>query len=165
MSLAELPPNVASKVHRLAGARATVRLACTSKDLQTLASSEETWQGLRDDLWSSAPFSTANKKGLARGRIKPIKRPSAKTDGYKGAFRASVRDAITTDELTTRGVVTSVINADADWVEAFTNLNTIVQGSLGRSLEAVAVPETSADVDQRKALDDLILLTKSEEDE
>ena len=66
---------------------------------------------------------------------------------------------------TTRGVVTSVINADADWVEAFTNLNTIVQGSLGRSLEAVAVPETSADVDQRKALDDLILLTKSEEDE
>ena len=65
----------------------------------------------------------------------------------------------------TRGVVTSVINADADWVEVFRNLNAIVQGSLGRSLEAVAVPETSADVDQRKALDDLILLTKDDEEE
>ena len=59
-----------------------------------------------------------------------------------------------------RGVVTSVINSDPDWVQVFTDLNSIVQGSLGRSLEASAVPSTSEDVDKRRALDDLILLTK-----
>ena len=61
-----------------------------------------------------------------------------------------------------RGVVTSVINADPDWVSVLSNLNTIVQGSLGRSLEAVAVPSTSEDTDTRRALDDLILLTKDD---
>jgi len=61
-----------------------------------------------------------------------------------------------------RGVVTSVINADPDWVSVLSNLNTIVQGSLGRSLEAVAVPSTSEDTDKRRALDDLILLTKDD---
>ena len=65
-----------------------------------------------------------------------------------------------------RGVVTSVIASDPDWVNVFTNLNTIVQGSLGRGLEAVAVPATrEEDVDLRRSLNDLILLTKDEEEE
>ena len=63
-----------------------------------------------------------------------------------------------------RGVVTSVISADAEWVRVFTDLNAIVQGSLGRSLEAVAVPATSEEeVDVRRALDDLVLLTNDSE--
>lgn len=65
-----------------------------------------------------------------------------------------------------RGVVTSVIASDPDWVNVFTDLNTIVQGSLGRGLEAVAVPATSEEeVDVRRSLNDLILLTKEEEEE
>ena len=36
-----------------------------------------------------------------------------------------------------RGVVTSVIAAEEEWVEVFTDLNTIVKGSLGRELDAV----------------------------
>ena len=65
-----------------------------------------------------------------------------------------------------RGVVTSVIASDPDWVNVFTNLNNIVQGALGRGLEAVAVPATSEeDVDVRRSLNDLILLTKDEEEE
>ena len=47
-------------------------------------------------------------------------------------------------------------------MSVLSNLNTIVQGSLGRSLEAVAVPSTSEDTDTRRALDDLILLTKDD---
>ena len=62
-----------------------------------------------------------------------------------------------------RGVVTSVIASDADWVGVLNGLNAIVKGTLGRDLEAVAVPSTADDRDKRKALDDLVLLTKEEE--
>ena len=64
-----------------------------------------------------------------------------------------------------RGVVTSVIAADPDWVSVLNGLNGIVKGSLGRDLEAVAVPSTTDDVDTRRALEDLILLTKDEDPE
>ena len=64
-----------------------------------------------------------------------------------------------------RGVVTSVLSSGPEWVGVLNGLNAIVKGSLGRDLEAVAVPSTAEDLDTRRALEDLFLLTEEVSEE
>ena len=96
-----LEPDIVAMIARRAGPHAVVAMEMTSKSIRALMPDHVIWAAFVQDLWSTPPFSTAT-RSLARGRVKGWRRPAIGPNGYKGAYRKSLQDALTFEELTSR---------------------------------------------------------------
>ena len=126
-----LPPDLAAKVHRIAGPLATARLERTSTRVQASVV-DATWKAHGDDVWAAPPFSTATKSQDGFRAPYGATRPSPEPVDHKSALRASLADAILPEELTGRV-----------WYHTWTGMGSNCTGATSRYRLAHAVPGLS----------------------
>lgn len=102
-----LPRELTAVILRAAGWRAVLSLERTSQATRTAAlASDAAWASFVDDLWKSAPFASADARTVgeprSRRRMRAAVRPTAGAGGHKQVFRASLADALTIEDLTSR---------------------------------------------------------------